>query len=72
MQAEAPSPVVPPAEIQVEPARPPVWHPYRPRVYREARVYRPVRRVRYYIPSPPVVLAQMAADVRRNLYAIFH
>ena len=58
----------------VTPVNPPAYarHPPRPRVSNETRVYRPVRYPRYYIPSPPVMFAQVVADVRRNLYAIFH
>jgi hypothetical protein len=72
-RARPPEPIASPVEAQ--PVRPPTYartHQARPAVYREARVYRPVRRAQYYIPSPPVVLAQVVADVRRNLFAIFH
>lgn len=40
----------------------PVRHYYRP----------PVRRVIYYRIDPPYVVAQVVANVRRNLYEIFH
>jgi hypothetical protein len=67
------SPVASP--IEVDPAHSPAsprYHVARQRGYHEARGYRPAPRPRYYIPSPPVVLAQVVADMRRNIHAIFH
>ncbi len=84
-QAEAPagqtSPYVPGTEpmqtaASEDRARPvppvrPADHSYRRRTYREAHYYPPYRRATY-VRSPPMILGQVVADVRRNLYAIFH
>jgi len=67
------------ALIDPPPAPPEDAHPALPgpparavrHVYR-ARYYRPVRPATYYRPSPPMLLAQVVANVRRNIYSIFH
>jgi len=64
-------PPAPPADLQADdPAPAPVV-----RHVSRARVYRPVRRVTYSRPAPPtppMLLAQVVANVRRNIYSIFH
>jgi hypothetical protein len=55
----------------VAPAHPVVRY-YQRRVWHETHyAYWPNRRV-IYLPAPPVILSHVVADVRRNLYDIFH
>jgi hypothetical protein len=75
-----PAPPAPPQPMLLpmpppEPTPPPAYiagyRPAHPTVYGEVRVYRRVHHSGYYVPSPPVLLSQVVANVRHNLYALF-